>query len=321
MLEVIALILPIMLPIVAGAAVVRVGIFSRADAHILSLFFLYLAVPSLLIHQLAEQNLAELYDWRYIAAFLLLSLVLYVGVFVVQRGFLKRSRQFSAMSAFAASKFNAVILALPVLQVALGGAASGPFIINVVLGYFTLLPLTVALLAADVDKDGGHHLKAALKTFMGVFKDPLVLSAIIGLALAITGLRLPGWLNQTLQSLGSAAVPTALVAAGMAISLIEVRKHMAEVIWITIVRVIISPALAIALAMMLGMSPMLSIALVLSFGVATAQLIVPLSEKSGVYRTEGASIVGTTTVAMVFTLPILIWICAQIWPGAILGGF
>lgn len=318
MLEVIFLILPIILPILAGAAVVKIGILSRADSHALSLFFLYLAVPSLLVHQLAKQNLAELYDWRYIAGFLLLSLVLYAGVFVVQRALLKRALRFSALSAFAASKFNAVILALPVLQGTLGEAASGPFIINVILGYFTLLPLTVALLGTDTTKAGGGF-KAALAAFAGVFKDPLVIAAIIGLVLAVSGLRLPGWLDQTLQSLGAAAVPTALVAAGMAISLADVKQHLGEVLSITLVRVIVSPALAMVLAWALGMSPMLSIALVLSFSVATAQLIVPMADKAQTYRAEAAAIVGATTVAMIVTLPILIWICAQIWPGPILG--
>ena len=54
MLDVLFLILPILLPIVAGAVVVRAGVLSRSDSHVLSLFFLYLAVPSLLVHQLAR---------------------------------------------------------------------------------------------------------------------------------------------------------------------------------------------------------------------------------------------------------------------------
>ena len=61
---------------------------------------------------------------------------------------------------------------------------------------------------------------------------PLVLGACVGLALAIIGLQLPGWLDKTLSTLGAAAVPTALVASGMAISLAEVRQHAGEVLWI-----------------------------------------------------------------------------------------
>jgi predicted permease len=319
MLDVLVLILPIFLPILAGAAVVRSGLLPRSGSRVLSLFFLYLAVPSLLVHQLAKQHLAALYDPRYMLAFLLLSLGLYGGVFLVDRVLLKRAVKVSALAAFAGSKFNAVILALPILHGTLGEAASGPFIINVILGYFTTLPLTVALLGTAADDGRAGGTKAAVAAFAGVLKDPLVLGALVGVLLAATGVVLPAWLDQTLGSLGAAAVPTALVATGMAISLAEIRQHFGEVLRISVVRVLISPALAIAVAIGLGLSPTFSIALVLSFGIATAQLIVPLSEKAGVYRTEAAAVVAATTVSMVITLPLLIWICSRIWPGPILG--
>lgn len=319
MLDIIVLILPILLPILAGALVVRVGIMSRSDSHALGLFFLYIAVPSLLISQLGKQELSELYDPRYLVAFVVLSLVLYGGVYLVERMLLKRSVAVSAMAAFAGSKFNAVVLGLPILHGTLGEAASVPFIINVILSYFTILPLTVALMGRGSDSASDKGLKAVLNAVSSVFKDPLVIGALIGLAIAVMRFQLPAWLDQTLQSLAAAAVPTALVATGMAISLAEVKQRLGEVLWISAVRMLISPALALIFAIGLGMSPTLSIALVLSFGIATAQLIVPLSERAGVYRTEAAAVVGATTVAMAVTLPVLIWICAKIWPGPILG--
>jgi hypothetical protein len=124
----------------------------------------------------------------------------------------------------------------------LGSAASVPFIIHVVLGYFTILPLTVALTGSGTNGGRGK---------------------------------------------GATAVVTAIVR--------------------------------LAVALGLGMSPTLSIAFVLSFGIATAQLLVPLSERTGVYRTEAAAVVGATTVAMAVSLPALIWICSQIWPGPMVG--
>lgn len=319
MLDVILVILPILLPILAGWTIVQVRILSRTDSHILSLFFLYLAVPSLLIHQLAKQDLAGLYDVRYIVAFLLLTIVLYGGVFLVEKLLLKRDVKVSALAAFAGSKFNAVVLALPLLMGTLGEAASGPFIINIVLGYFTTLPLTVALAGVSGKNNGRSAFGHILDVFRNIFTDPLVLSALLGVILATLGVRLPDWLDGTLQSLGAAAVPTALVATGMSISLGEIKRDFGEVLWISIVRVVISPALAIVAAMVLRLSPVFAIALVLCFGIATAQLVVPLCEKAEAYSAEAADVVAATTVSMVVTLPILIWICSRLWPGPIIG--
>jgi malonate transporter len=317
--DVILLILPILLPILAGWIIVQVRILSRPDSHILSLFFLYLAVPSLLIHQLAKQDLADLYDVRYIVAFLLLTIVLYGGVFIVEKLLLKRDVKVSALAAFTGSKFNAVILALPVLMGTLGEAASGPFIINVILGYFTTLPLTIALARVSGKNNGRSAIGHILDVFRNIFTDPLVLSALLGVILATMGARLPDWLDGTLQSLGAAAVPTALVATGMSISLGEVKRAFGEVLWISIVRVVISPALTIVAAMILRLSPVFAIALVLSFGIATAQMVVPLCEKAEAYHAEAADVVAATTVSMVVTLPILIWVCSRFWPGPIKG--
>ena len=319
MLDVIFLILPILLPIFAGWTIVQAGLLSAHDSHVLSLFFLYLAVPSLLIHQLAKQDLADLYDGRYIVAFLLLTLILYGGVFLVEKFLLRRNVKVSALAAFTGSKFNAVILALPILMGTLGEAASGPFVINVILGYFTALPLTIALAGVSEKNNGRGAFRNVLEAFSKIFTDPLVLSALLGLILSAMGARPPHWLDETLRSLGAAAIPTALVATGMSISLREIRQDFGEVLWISIVRVVISPALAIAAAMSLGLSPVFAIALVLSFGIATAQLVVPLCEKAEAFGTEAAEVVAATTVSMVLTLPILIWICSRLWPGPIKG--
>ena len=47
--------------------------------------------------------------------------------------------------AFACAKFNAVVIGLPLLLVAIGRQAIVPVIINLVVGYFTILPLTLFL--------------------------------------------------------------------------------------------------------------------------------------------------------------------------------
>ena len=132
-------------------------------------------------------------------------------------------------------------------------------------------------------------------------------------------LRLPGWLDGTLQSLGSAAVPTALVAIGMSLSLGQKKQEYGEVLWISLVRVVISPASAIGVALALDLPPPVAIALVLSFGIATAQMVVPLCERVGVYQSKAAEVVAITTLAMIITLPPLVWVCSRLWPGPIVG--
>jgi predicted permease len=100
-------------------------------------------------------------------------------------------------------------------------------VIDVILVYVTTLPLTVALVGGvgsnarglEIGARAGGALRRVLMATCDLFKDPLVLSALLGLSLSALTLRLPDWLDAALQSLGNAAVPTALVAIGMSLSL------------------------------------------------------------------------------------------------------
>jgi len=73
MLDSLILVLPIVLPLLVGWAVVRAKILSRADSHVLSIFFVHIAAPSLLIHVFADQDLERLFNVRYMMGFLFLT--------------------------------------------------------------------------------------------------------------------------------------------------------------------------------------------------------------------------------------------------------
>jgi predicted permease len=321
MLDSLILILPIVLPLLVGWAVVRAKILSRADSHVLSIFFVHIAAPSLLIHVFASQDLERLFDVRYMMGFLFLTLVLYGGVFIVERVFLGRRIEVSAFAAFTGAKFNAVVLGLPVLLATIGHVGSGPVMMNLILGYVTILPLTLVLANLSRQENSAGASRILIRALKDVIKDPLVLSAIIGLILGVTQIHLPVWLDKTLQSLGAATLPTALVASGMSISTAALKEDVFELVWVSGVRMILSPALAIVVAIVFGLSPVFAIALVLSFGIPTAQMVVALCEEEEVeYTRPAAAIVTTTTLALVATLPVLIWVCNQLWPGILKGG-
>ncbi len=322
MLDALILILPIVLPLLVGWAVVRAKILSRADSHVLSTFFVHIAAPSLLVHVFANQDLEKLFDVHYVLGFLVVTMVLYCGVFFIEKVFLGRRIEVSAFAAFTGAKFNAVVLGLPVLLATIGHVGSGPVMMNLILGYVTILPLTLVLSGLSIQDGSAGASRILIRALKDVIRDPLVLSVFIGLILGVTQIHLPGWLDKTLQNLGAATLPTALVASGMSISTAALKEEVLEVVWVSGVRMILSPVLAIVVAMVFGLSPVFAVALVLSFGIPTAQMVVALCEEEEVdYTKPAAAIVTTTTVALVVTLPVLIWVCNHLWPGILKGAF
>lgn len=321
--EIFTMVLPVLVPVLIGWLAVRVKLLGSQDAKALTSAFLYIFLPALIVGHLATQNLAELFNLRFIFATAALMALIYAVVFFFNRLVLRRSMATSALAAFACSKFNAMVVGLPLLLVAIGHQAIIAVVINLLIGYFTILPVTLFLLEIGKAQQAGSGTGYAAvlgSALRHVALDPLVLSALAGFLIAALHVGLPRWLSESLTIIGAAAIPVPLVAVGMTIGASTVNESIREAVWVTLVRVVASPILAIAFARLFGLSPLYSIALVISFSLPTAKMAFALAEKHGAYEEQMAAIVTMTTVSLIVVFPLFIWVCEHLWPGVIQKG-
>jgi malonate transporter and related proteins len=314
------MVLPVLVPVFVGWLAVRVHFLGSQDAKALTSAFLYIFLPALIVGHLSGQNLVVLFGPRFILATAALMLVIYAAGFLVNRFVLGRSLGTSALSAFACSKFNAMVVGLPLLLVAIGHHAIVAVVISLIIGYFTILPITLFLLEVDRANQVGHETgygAVFLASLRHVILDPLVIATIAGILIAALSIPLPGWIKESLSVLGAAAIPVPLVAVGMTIGASAMNTSIREAIWVTLVRVVASPLLAIAFARLFGLSPLFSIALVISFSLPTAKMAFAVAEKHGVYEQQMAAIVTLSTISLVVVFPLFMWICEHLWPGVI----
>jgi malonate transporter len=314
------LVLPVLVPVFVGWLAVRAKLLSTSDARPLTSAYLYIFLPALIVEHLASQNLSTLFDVKFILATLSLILGIYGTVLIFHKLVLRRTLASSALAAFASSKFNAVIIGLPLLLIAIGRQAIIATVINLILGYFTILPLTLFLLEFAKTEGTGQATKISAvvrRALQHTLLDPLVLATIAGLLMAGLKVALPRWLVQSLITLGDAAVPVPLVAVGMTISSASFREDIGEVSWISLVRMVASPLLAIEVARWFTLTPLYSVALVISFGLPTAKMAFALAEHYDEYERPMAAIVTITTLSMALLYPIFVWICEHLWPGVI----
>ncbi len=319
-LEIFQLVLPVLIPILAGWLVVRTKLLNSSDAKALTSAYLYIFLPALIVEHLARQNLSELFNVKFILATLSLILGIYGVVLIVYKLLLHRTLATSALAAFACSKFNSVIVGLPLLLIVIGQRAIAATAINLIIGYFTILPFTLFLLEFAKEEETGHITKISTvvrRALQHTLSDPLILATITGLLMAAMKVALPQWLTQSLITLGGAAVPVPLVAVGMTISSVRLQEDIGEVSWISFIRMVASPLLAIGVAWWFALTPLYSVALVISFGLPTAKMAFALAESHGEFERPMAAIVTVTTLSMALLYPIFVWICEHLWPGVI----
>lgn len=73
--------------------------------------------------------------------------------------------------------------------------------------------------------------------------NPLIIGCLIGIALNLTGIGLPGWSAPTLALLGSAALPLGLLAVGVALEFSALHGQWREQLAAAVMRFIIMPTL------------------------------------------------------------------------------
>jgi malonate transporter len=129
-----------------------------------------------------------------------------------------------------------------------------------------------------------------------------VLSTLIGLLWAITGLPLPAPLAAYLNIFAAALTPCALFAIGLGLSLEGMASNLTGSLLLAAIKLVIMPLIVYGLCVASGLNPLYTIAAVICAAVPTAKTVYILA---GAYKVEEqlvASTVSITTLLSVATL-------------------
>ncbi|MFF8692385.1 AEC family transporter [Streptomyces sp. NPDC015144] len=150
-------------------------------------------------------------------------------------------------------------------------------------------------------------------------RNPIILASLLGLAAALLGVRLPHPLAHSLELLGSAAVPTALVALGLSLRARPAdaeaaatggpRPARAETVVAVVLKTVLQPLAAFVVGgPLLGLPGPQLLAVVLCSALPTAQNAFVYAQQYGLdTRVARDAVVASTVVSMV-TLSLATWV-------------
>ncbi|MEI5673586.1 MULTISPECIES: AEC family transporter [unclassified Nocardioides] len=194
-----------------GILLAHLKVIDDAGRRTLATLALFVASPALLITVLEDTDLGGVFSGNLVAmsAGVLASAL---PVVLVAR-WRRRGLGDTVITAMAASYQNAGNLGLPIAAYVLGDAS---LVAPVLLLQMLLLqPLALTLLDAD---RAGERISVG-KVLKRPFTNPITIATLIGLGLTITGIRLPGVIHDPLELVGGMAVPSMLIAYGVALRL------------------------------------------------------------------------------------------------------
>ncbi|MGM0913792.1 MAG: AEC family transporter [Pseudomonadota bacterium] len=258
----------------------------------------FLLFPAMLVSTLATADVSQVPVTR-VAVALLGAMGVFAALLWALRGWLGMEPAAFTSAFQGALRFNT--------YVGVAGAAAlhgAPGATVAAVAVALMVPVVNVLCVTSFIAAGTLGSGSLGKSLAALGRNPLILACLVGIGLNVSGIGLPGWSAATVELLGRAALPLGLVAVGVALRPAAlVRRDRG--IWAShLVKLGLMPALALALALLLGLDPVSRDVVLLFAALPTATSAYILARQlGGDAEMMAALITGQTLLAMA-TLPL-----------------
>ena len=310
-MEVASLVLPVFAIIVTGWLAGELGYLSRSLADALVHFAYNVAMTALLVVTIAQESARNLLEWRFLLAFGGGSLICFALVFLAVRTGGKRDLASSTIHGMAAAMTNTGFVALPILHAIYGQPAVLPAAVATVFVAGVMFPITVILLEREA-----HGPTQSTGLAKQILLNPMVLSTLIGLVWAMSGLPIPAPVAAYLNMIAAALTPCALFAIGLGLSVSGLRSNMTASFGLAAVKLVVMPLIVYGLSVVLGLNPLYTVAAVVCAAVPTAKTVYVLAHEHKVEEKLVAATVSITTMLSVGTLLVALYLLSDLASGA-----
>lgn len=251
-----------------GILVAHLGLFDLRAQQVLARLAFYVGSPCLMALTIAEADVAKMLSANLIAS--AGSVIVAGGTWIVlARLLFKSDAGETTIGALSSAYVNAGNLGIPIAAYALGDAALvAP---TLLMQLIVIQPLAMVVL--DRHTRGGGGVRRVLVT---ATTNPLTIGSILGLLMALTGVRLPTMIHAPVELLAELAVPAMLLGYGIALRLGPgLGAGLGAKLWATCtLKLIVQPLVAYVIAAgLLGAQGVPLLAIVVTAALPTAQNI------------------------------------------------
>ena len=295
---------PIFALIALGWGVTRGRLLDPAAVRALGQYVVNLALPALIFRAVTARDLEALVDPAYLAAYFGGSLAVFAAVFAMAR---RRGRGVATFRAMGATCANTGFIGYPILLIALPAVADSALALNMIIENLVMIPLILAL-AEGGSPDG----PAFGRILRRLGTNPIILSLVAGLGVALSPLAVPPILARAIDLLALSSTAVSLVVIGGTLAALPRASLPPGVVAVVAGKLVLHP-----LAVAAGFALLAALGLPAGPGLAAAGILLAAMPAMGVYPIlaaqygEGppaAVAMLAMTLLSFFTLGALLWI-------------
>lgn len=296
--------IPFFAVIGCGYLAAVLGILGHAARAGLNGFIFYFALPVLLFSVISGSDFDQGFPWRFVTAWCLVSVVLFVLLFAAARGVFKLGSAEGALHALGGVYGNVGYVGIPLVVVAFGPDASVPVIMSLTVDLVLIVPLAMIFIEATAGSEEGRPILRTLgQSIRTVAANPLIIAIAAGTMVSISGLEPPQVIARFTQLLGTAAAPCALFALGSSLYGQPVRGALAEVGIVTLAKLVVHPLLIwYVMFQLFGVDELWGFAAVTAASMPVAATVYVLAQRYETYVVRTSTAIALSTAVSILTI-------------------
>lgn len=285
------------------ALIISIGYFAGRTLNLeeltLSQLSVYILAPALVADSLYRTTVSGQSIGKILIAYALISLILYIVVFLITKLFKISINERQSWLAIVLCPNNGN-MGLPVVTFALGDQGLERAIIYMIGSSILLFGILPAMLK-------GEGIKEAIRL---TWKLPLIWAMLLGIVLNLFQIELPFNLGKSLEWLGIAAIPIALIILGMQLASSKFQLGWQE-IGGAMAKLAIAPLVAVGVGKTINLETIDLQVLILQTGMPTAVNSLIMVKEFGGNPLLVARTIILSTIMSFISLPIIIWLITK----------
>lgn len=244
MLDLFIIVLPVFGLVALSYAAGRLGLIGDAAVDGFAQVIFVLALPALMFKLVTGAQFPDSLPWGYWIAYYVGMGITWALTMVVTRSVFGGTHGDAVIAGLAAGQANTVLIGIPIIIKTYGEAAAFPIAMLVAVN----LPITMTAATLLLESGRASGGETARKLALSLAGHPILIGLAAGLAVQVSGVRLPASAVAIVDLLAAMALPGGLVALGLSLRRYGIRDTIGIAVAVSTLKLVLHPAIAFVLA-------------------------------------------------------------------------
>ncbi len=312
MATLVEVVFPVFAIILAGYLSGHYRVLGEDSAVALNRFVYFFALPPLLFAFTARAPIDQIFNWPFIASFLVGSLfALVIALAVGRYAFQHRDKRELALLGLTSVFSNTAYMGIPLFAAAFGASGTLPAIIATLAGNTLLIGGAIIALEA-LQNSSGSYFRTLVLVVRTLLSNPLLVSPFLGILTSAAGLPIPVPVSNFLDLMAASAGPVALFALGLSLVGRKLLGDAKQVSSMVLLKLVVHPLVTFLLVTyVFELDKNWAQAAIVLSALPAGALVFVVAQQYNVFVQRASSAIVVSTAASVLTVSGLL-ICLQI---------